>query len=137
MERIRSRIVEEIVSAVLTVIYHISCVFLFVPRAAIKLAQRLYISFFGINLKNKVIITTTRVESLGCYYCTSLTPPLTARTPQVVLITGATSAIGRSIAHDLFRSDCRLILCARNEHELEQLKSELISAARNGIQSLR
>jgi len=102
MERIRSRIVEEIVSAVLTVIYHISCVFLFVPRAAIKLAQRLYISFFGINLKNKV-----------------------------VLITGATSAIGRSIAHDLFRSDCRLILCARNEHELEQLKSELISAARS------
>ena len=68
MERIRSRIVEEIVSAVLTVIYHISCVFLFVPRAAIKLAQRLYISFFGINLKSKVIITTTRVESLDCYY---------------------------------------------------------------------
>ena len=53
--------------------------------------------------------------------------------PQVVLITGATSAIGRSLAHDLFRSDCRLILCARNDHDLEQLKSELISAARNGI----
>ena len=58
MERIRSRIVEEIVSAVLTVIYHISCVFLFVPRAAFSLAQRLYISFFGINLKDKVMIMT-------------------------------------------------------------------------------
>ena len=53
--------------------------------------------------------------------------------PQVVLITGATSAIGRSLAHDLFRLDCRLILCARNDHDLEQLKSELISAARKGI----
>ena len=53
--------------------------------------------------------------------------------PQVVLITGATSAIGRSLAHDLFRTDCRLILCARNDHDLEQLKTELISAARNGI----
>ena len=61
-------------------------------------------------------------------------PHLMARAhPQVVLITGATSAIGRSLAHDLFRSDCRLILCARNDHDLEQLKSELISAARNGI----
>ena len=52
---------------------------------------------------------------------------------QVVLITGATSAIGRSLAHDLFRLDCRLILCARNDQDLEQLKSELISAARDGI----
>jgi len=101
MERIWSRIVEEIVSTVLTLIYRISCVFLFVPRAALSLAQRLYISCFGRNLKNKV-----------------------------VLITGATSAIGRSLAHDLFRLDCRLILCARNDHDLEQLKSELISAAR-------
>ena len=56
MERIRSRIVEEIVSAVLTIIYHISCVFLFVPRVTISLAQRLYITFFGINLKDKVIL---------------------------------------------------------------------------------
>ena len=55
MERIRSRIVEEIVSAVLTIIYHISCVFLFVPRVTISLAQRLYITFFGIKLKDKGI----------------------------------------------------------------------------------
>ena len=54
MERIWSRIVEEIVSTVLTLIYRISCVFLFVPRAALSLAQRLYISCFGRNLKNKV-----------------------------------------------------------------------------------
>ena len=45
---------EEIVSTVLTLIYRISCVFLFVPRAALSLAQRLYISCFGRNLKNKV-----------------------------------------------------------------------------------
>ena len=57
------------------------------------------------------------------------------RCSQVVVITGATSAVGRSLAHDLFRSDCRLILCARNEYELELLKAELISAARNEIQN--
>ena len=47
---------------------------------------------------------------------------------KTVLITGATSGIGKATAELLAKSKCRLIICGRNEEVLKQMKSELSSS---------
>ena len=50
---------------------------------------------------------------------------------QVVLVTGASSGIGRALAFELYRSGCKLILAARNIEALERLKVELAQERRS------
>ena len=45
---------------------------------------------------------------------------------QVVLITGASSGIGESLAHEFYKAGCQLILAARKKDELERVKAELV-----------
>ena len=46
---------------------------------------------------------------------------------KTVLITGATSGIGKATAELLAKNNCRLILCGRNEQVLSQMKAHLSS----------
>ena len=43
-------------------------------------------------------------------------------------MTGASSGIGRALAHSLFQSGCKLILASRNTDALEALKNELMTS---------
>jgi short-subunit dehydrogenase len=45
-----------------------------------------------------------------------------------ILITGASSGIGRGMAREFARLGCNLALCARRTERLEELKAELIAA---------
>lgn len=54
---------------------------------------------------------------------------------KTVLITGATSGIGKATAELLAKGDFRLIICGRNEAVLNQIKSEL--STKNEIYSLK
>ncbi len=45
---------------------------------------------------------------------------------QVVLLTGASSGIGEALAHELYQRGCKLILCARREHELKRVREDLM-----------
>jgi short-subunit dehydrogenase len=49
-----------------------------------------------------------------------------------VVITGATSAVGRALSHELFQSECKLVLCARKKDDLEDLKREILNSAKVG-----
>lgn len=44
---------------------------------------------------------------------------------KIALVTGASKGIGRGIAEELASEGCKLIICARNEEELEHLAQEL------------
>ena len=44
---------------------------------------------------------------------------------KTVLITGATSGIGKATAELLAKTHCRIIICGRNEEVLKQMKTEL------------
>ncbi|XP_012273181.1 dehydrogenase/reductase SDR family protein 7-like [Orussus abietinus] len=46
---------------------------------------------------------------------------------KVVLITGASSGLGESLAHVFYNCGCRLILVSRRKEQLERVKQELIS----------
>ncbi|MCM2326218.1 MAG: SDR family oxidoreductase, partial [Candidatus Woesearchaeota archaeon] len=46
---------------------------------------------------------------------------------KVIVITGASRGLGRELAKELDKEDCRLILVARTGSELESLKKELDS----------
>ena len=46
---------------------------------------------------------------------------------KVVLITGATSGIGKAISKDLIKSNAKLILTGRSKSKLEELASEIKS----------
>lgn len=46
---------------------------------------------------------------------------------KVVLITGASSGLGESLAHVFYRAGCRVILAARRTHELERVKKDLLA----------
>jgi retinol dehydrogenase-14 len=50
---------------------------------------------------------------------------------KIVLITGATGAIGKAAALELAKADCRLILSGRNIQKLEAVKSEIVENTRN------
>lgn len=45
---------------------------------------------------------------------------------KVVLITGASSGLGESLARVFFLSGCKLILVARRQGELERVRNELM-----------
>ena len=45
-----------------------------------------------------------------------------------MLLTGASSGIGRALAHNLFQSGCKLILASRNTEALETVKNELMTS---------
>lgn len=53
-----------------------------------------------------------------------LTTPLFS--PQVVLITGASSGLGEALAHKFYMCGCRLILASRRRDELERVKNDLM-----------
>ncbi|XP_030564080.1 dehydrogenase/reductase SDR family protein 7-like isoform X2 [Drosophila novamexicana] len=46
---------------------------------------------------------------------------------KVVLITGASSGLGESLAHVFYRAGCKVILAARRVQELERVKSDLLA----------
>ncbi len=49
---------------------------------------------------------------------------------QVVLITGASSGIGRALARELYvNRGCRVALAARNVAELEAIRNSLVKVA--------
>jgi NAD(P)-dependent dehydrogenase (short-subunit alcohol dehydrogenase family) len=50
---------------------------------------------------------------------------------KIVLITGATGAIGRATAMELSKNNCQLILLGRNSEKLSVAKSEIIKATGN------
>uniref|UniRef100_A0A1B6EUP1 Ketoreductase domain-containing protein n=1 Tax=Cuerna arida TaxID=1464854 RepID=A0A1B6EUP1_9HEMI len=47
---------------------------------------------------------------------------------KVVLITGASSGLGESLAHVFYQAGCRVILAARREIQLERVKRELLAS---------
>jgi len=46
---------------------------------------------------------------------------------QVVMITGASSGLGESLAHSFYKAGCRVILAARRQEELERVRSDLLA----------
>ena len=52
-------------------------------------------------------------------------------TDQVIVITGASSGLGRECAFAFCKQKCRLVLCARRVEELNKLKNELEETAQN------
>nr|XP_016937443.1 dehydrogenase/reductase SDR family protein 7-like [Drosophila suzukii] len=46
---------------------------------------------------------------------------------KVVLVTGASSGLGESLAHVFYRAGCRVILAARRTQELERVKKDLLA----------
>jgi len=52
---------------------------------------------------------------------------------KVVLVTGASSGIGRALAHCLFQSGCKLILASRNTAAIETLKTELMTSYHKSV----
>lgn len=46
---------------------------------------------------------------------------------KVVLITGASSGLGESLAHSFYKAGCRVILAARREEELERVRNDLLA----------
>lgn len=46
---------------------------------------------------------------------------------QVVVITGASSGIGESLAHAFYEQGSKVVLAARREAELSRVKNDLIS----------
>lgn len=54
-----------------------------------------------------------------------------------VLITGASSGLGRGMAVEFAKRGCNLALCARRTDRLEELKSELLAAHPDMVISIR
>lgn len=46
--------------------------------------------------------------------------------PQVVLITGASSGLGESLAHTFYMAGCKVVLAARRKEELERVRTDLL-----------
>lgn len=44
-----------------------------------------------------------------------------------MLITGASSGLGESLAHVFYRAGCKVILAARRVQELERVKKDLLA----------
>lgn len=45
----------------------------------------------------------------------------------MVVITGASSALGQSLAHTFYNAGCKVVLVSRREHELNRIRSQLTS----------
>lgn len=50
---------------------------------------------------------------------------------KVVVITGASSGLGESLAHEFYRNGCVVVLCARRRQELERVRSDLLKIQTN------
>ena len=61
-------------------------------------------------------------------------PPSTTTPPEVVLITGASSGIGRATALELAGRGARLVLVARGEEALEETATEVRAAGAGDVQ---
>lgn len=46
---------------------------------------------------------------------------------KVVMITGASSGLGESLAHSFYKAGCRVILSARRQNELERVRNDLLA----------
>uniref|UniRef100_T1GMF6 Dehydrogenase/reductase SDR family protein 7-like n=1 Tax=Megaselia scalaris TaxID=36166 RepID=T1GMF6_MEGSC len=46
---------------------------------------------------------------------------------KVVVITGASSGLGESLAHSFYKAGAKVVLCARRESELERVKKDLMA----------
>ena len=99
----------------------------FVPSRLLRLCKTTRAALFGYDLEDKVIDqfcgTKRRRRRLLSLNSSS----------QVVLITGASSGIGRALAHKLYEQNCRLILCSRNEEALNEVKQELIHSNKSNV----
>lgn len=51
----------------------------------------------------------------------------------MVVITGATSALGQSLAHRFYNAGCKVVLVSRREHELARIRSQLVSSRPNNV----
>lgn len=49
------------------------------------------------------------------------------------MITGASSALGQSLAHTFYNAGCKVVLVSRREHELNRIRSQLISNRPNNV----
>lgn len=47
---------------------------------------------------------------------------------QVVVITGASSGLGESLAHAFYKAGCKVVLAARRMDELQRVRSELLES---------
>jgi len=52
---------------------------------------------------------------------------------KVVVLTGASSGIGKALAHCLFDNGCKLILASRNTQALENLKNDLMTSFKKAV----
>lgn len=46
---------------------------------------------------------------------------------KTILITGASSGIGKAVVYNLAQKNCRLAICSRNEHKLNEIRNDLSS----------
>lgn len=54
---------------------------------------------------------------------------------KVVVITGASSGLGESLAHSFYKLGCRVVLTARRTTELERVRDELVESQTVSITS--
>lgn len=47
---------------------------------------------------------------------------------KVVVITGASSGLGESLAHTFYKAGCKVVLTARRTNELERVKTDLLES---------
>jgi dehydrogenase/reductase SDR family member 7B len=45
---------------------------------------------------------------------------------KVVVITGASSGLGEALAHTFYIAGCKVVLCARQQNELERVRKDLL-----------
>ncbi|CAH1953588.1 unnamed protein product [Acanthoscelides obtectus] len=46
---------------------------------------------------------------------------------KIVVITGASSGLGKALAHEFYKHRCQVVLCARRRQELERVRSDLLN----------
>lgn len=51
---------------------------------------------------------------------------------QVVVITGASSGLGESLAHQFYEAGCLVVLCARRRQELDRVRNDLVNLPCSG-----
>ena len=94
------------------------------------------------------MLTSSSVETL-CYLLGLLLPPVALRrlyrwyrlltknnqlAGKVVLVTGASSGIGKELARKMHLAGARVILASRNRDKLEEVKQEMVKEGRRGLE---
>lgn len=87
------------------------------PFVLMECFYRFRVKRYRNELAEKVCMYLKSVTYYNEYICTF----------QVVLITGASSGLGESLAHTFYKAGCKLILAARRTNELERVKKDLLA----------